>query len=76
MIEKSFVNNQLGIKFNSFIDRKCRVWFKAKDVAQILGYSKPRNAIERHVSKNQKMIKLCWGPETGRQQKDKKGCPP
>ena len=31
------------------------------------------HAIKRHVSENHKMIKLCWGPETGRQQK---GCPP
>ena len=35
MIEKFFINNQLGIKFNSYIDEKLRVWFKAKEVAQI-----------------------------------------
>ena len=68
MQEKSFINYQLGIKFKSYIDNKCRVWFKAKELVRILGYSKPRNAIERHVSKNHKMIQLCWGPETGRQQ--------
>ena len=44
-----------------------------KDIAEILGYSKPRNAIERHVSKNHKMIRLCWGPEMGCQQNDTKG---
>ena len=72
MQERSFINNQLGIKFNSYIDQKCRVWFKAKEVAEILGYKKTDDAIRKHVSENHKMIKLCWGLETGRQQK---GCP-
>ena len=27
-LEKSFVNNQIGIKLNSYIDEKLRVWFK------------------------------------------------
>ena len=91
MIEKSFINNQLGIKFNSHVDSKCRVWFKAKEVAQILGYKKTENAINRHVSENHKRtfllscqretrgqvqnLKSCH-PETGCQQKDKKGCHP
>ena len=40
MQEKSFINYQLGIKFKSYIDYKCRVWFKAKEVAKILGLQK------------------------------------
>ena len=52
MLEKSFINRQLGIKFNSFIDSKCRVWFKAKEVAQILGYKNTVDAIRKHVSEN------------------------
>ena len=54
MIEKSFINCQLGIKFNSYIDHKCRVWFKAKEVAQNLGYKNTDDAIKRHVSENHK----------------------
>ena len=54
MQEKSFINNQLGIKFNSYIDNKCRVWFKAKEVAEILGYKNTDDAIKRHVSENHK----------------------
>ena len=50
MEEKTFINYQLGIKFKSYIDCKCRVWFKAKEVAQILGYKNTENAIKRHVS--------------------------
>ena len=74
MQEKTFINNQLGIKFTSFIDRKCRVWFKAKEVAKVLGYKNTVDAIRKHVSENHKMLRLCCPPETGGQQKDKKGC--
>ena len=49
MIEKSFINNQLGINFNSFIDDKFNVWFKAKQVATILGYRDTDQAIRRHI---------------------------
>ena len=31
MIEKTFLNIQLGIKFNSFVDEKLNIWFKAKE---------------------------------------------
>ena len=54
MQEKTFINDQLGIKFNSYIDHKCRVWFKAKEVAKILGYKKTDDAIRKHVSENHK----------------------
>ena len=27
ILEKSFVNKQLGIKLNSYIDNQCNVWF-------------------------------------------------
>ena len=54
MIEKNFINNQLGIKFVSYVDHKCRVWFQAKQVAQILGYKNTEHAIKRHVSENHK----------------------
>ena len=53
-LEKSFSNKQLGIKLNSYIDEKCRVWFQAKQVALILGYKKPEDAIKRHVSESNK----------------------
>ena len=54
MIEKTFINNQLGIKFKSYIDRKCTVWFKAKEVATILGYQDTNDAVRKHVSENHK----------------------
>ena len=62
MQEKTFINLQLGIKFNSYIDQKCRVWFKAKEVAEILGYKNTDDAIKRHVSENHKRTFLLSCP--------------
>ena len=81
MIKKSFINNQIGIKFESYIDKKLRVWFKAKEVAQILGYRDTNQAIRKHVSENHKrtflltltiestgqQIKCCPVESTGQQ---------
>ena len=54
MIEKKFINEELGIEIESYIDDKCNVLFKAKEVAQILGYKNTEKAIKRHVSENHK----------------------
>ena len=68
MQEKSFNNNQLGIKLISYIDEKCNVWFQAKQVAQILGYKNTEHAIKRHVSENHKRtFLLSCPPEMGGQ---------
>ena len=67
LIEKKFKNEELGIEFNSYIDEECCVWFKAKKVAQILGYQKPRNAVEKHVSKKYKKEAPIQGPLGGEQ---------
>ena len=67
MIEKKFLNEKLGIEFKSYIDEECCVWFQAKEVAQILGYQKTRNAIEKHVSKKYKKEAPIQGPLGGKQ---------
>ena len=54
MIEKVFINSHLGIKFNSYIDEECCVWFKGKQVALILGYKDSDDVIRRLVSKEYK----------------------
>ena len=66
--EKVFINRNLGIKFRSYIDKKLTVWFKAKEVAQILGYKNTEHAIKRHVSENhERTFLLSCLPETGGQ---------
>ena len=67
LIEKKFINEEIGIEFESYIDEECCVWFKAKQVAQILGYQKERNAIEKHVSKKYKKEAPIQGPLGGEQ---------
>ena len=77
MIEKSFINQQLGIKFNSYVDEKLNVLFKATDVAKILGYCDTKKAVKQHVSVEKEIIKLInpnvGGYETPPQQKDTSG---
>ena len=58
MIYKTFKNEELGIEMNSFFDNNQNVWFKGKDVAQILGYKDTDDAARRHVSTENKMIHL------------------
>ena len=58
MLEKTFKNEELGIKMSSYIDKQQNVWFRGKDVSQILGYKDSVNALKRHVSVENKMIQL------------------
>ena len=67
LIEKKFINEELGIEIVSYIDKNLVVWFYGKEVAQILGYQKPRNAIEKHVSKKYKKEAPIQGPLGGKQ---------
>ena len=54
MLEKKFANKDLGIELKSYIDKQQNVWFVGKDVAEILGYSKTRDALSRHVDNEDK----------------------
>ena len=55
MIEKKYINQDMNIALTSYIDNKQNVWFKGKDIAQILGYSDTDQAIRKHVSENHKI---------------------
>ena len=66
ILEKSFINSQLGIKLNSCIDDKCKVWLQAKQVAQILGYKNTVDVKKRHVSESNKIKKV--------HQRETRGC--
>ena len=59
MLEKKFANKDLGIELKSFIDKQQNVWFLGKEVAEILGYSKTRDALSRHVDKEDKRLFCC-----------------
>ena len=49
MFEKTFKNEDLGLELKSYIDKQQNVWFRGKDVANILGYSDTNQAIRKHV---------------------------
>ena len=58
MLEKKFANKDLGIELSSYIDNKQNIWFRGKDVAQILGYIDTKQVIRKHVSVENKIIQL------------------
>ena len=81
MLEKTFKNEELGIKINSYIDKQQNVWFKGKDVAKILGYRDTDYAVRRHVSIENKMTqflqpKCSPGKTPGQQNNTKVKCSP
>ena len=51
LIEKKFINQELGIELKSFIDQQQNIFFIGKDVAKILGYHDSNQAIRKHVDK-------------------------
>ena len=77
MLEKKFKNVDLGIELTSYLDNQQTVFFLGKDVATILGYSNTKEALKRHVSEENKMIRFmqvnCRGRETRPQQNDNRG---
>ena len=54
MLDKTFKNEELGLELKSYIDKQQIIWFRGKDVAEILGYSKTRDALSRHVDNEDK----------------------
>ena len=58
MLEKTFKNEELGIEITSYLDNHQNVFFLGKDVATILGYSDTKEALKRHVSEENKMIRF------------------
>ena len=62
MFEKTFKNKELGIMLTSYIDKRQNIWFRGKDVAEILGYSKTRDVLSRHVDNEDKKI-ICCRPQ-------------
>ena len=77
MLQKTFNNQELGIKLNSLIDKQQNIFFIGKDVAKILGYKDSVNALKRHLSEENKMIRFiqvnCRGGKTPPQQNDNRG---
>ena len=54
MIEKTFTNNESEIELVSYTDTKQNIWFKAKDIAKILGYIHTDQALRKHIDSEDK----------------------
>ena len=44
-----FENENLNVSIESFIGEDNKIYFKAKDVAESLGYERSRDAVDRHI---------------------------
>ena len=53
-VGKKFKNVDLGIELTSYIDKQQNIWFRGKEVAELLGYSNVRKAICKHVDNEDK----------------------
>ena len=62
MLDKTFKNEELGLELKSYIDKQQITWFRGKDVAEILAYSKTRDALSRHVDNEDKKL-ICCRPQ-------------
>ena len=58
MFEKTFKNTELGVEITSYINKQQNIFFIGKDVAKILGYKDSVNALKRHVSEGNKMLRF------------------
>ena len=54
MIEKKFANVDLEIELTSYIDDRQNIWFRGKDISEILGYSNTKKAVLIHVDSEDK----------------------
>ena len=77
MLVKKFKNDNLGIEIESYINNHQNIFFKGKDVANILSYRDTDQAIRKNVSIENKITqfiqpKCCPVSKTG-QQKDTRG---
>ena len=61
-----FKNEQFG-EIRTMLDEKGQPWFVGKDVAEMLGYKKSRNALMAHVDADDKKDALIQGPLGGTQ---------
>ena len=58
LIEKKYKNVDLGVEITSYIDKQQIIWFRGKNVAEILGYKDSNQAIRKNVSIENKLTHI------------------
>ena len=62
MIENKYISQDMNIELTSCIDRQQNLWFRGKEITEILGYSKTRDALLKHVDNEDRQL-ISWRPQ-------------
>ena len=62
MIENKYISQDMNIELTSYIDSQQNLWFRGKEITEILGYSKTRDALLKHVDNEDKQL-ISWRPQ-------------
>ena len=62
MIENKYISQDMNIELTSCIDSQQNLWFRGKEITEILGYSKTRDALLKHVDNEDKQL-ISWRPQ-------------
>ena len=52
----NYKNDELKVEINCYVDKKNEIWFRGKDVAEILEYKNPERAIRKYVKEDDKKL--------------------
>ena len=56
MQKRNYMNNELNVEMNCYIDKLNQIWFRGKELALILDYKNPRRAIRSFVHDDDKKL--------------------
>ena len=62
MIENKYISQDMNIELTAYIDSQQNLWFRGKEITEILGYSKTRDALLKHVDNEDKQL-ISWRPQ-------------
>ena len=62
MIENKYISQDMNIELTSCIDSQQNLWFRGKEITEILGYSKTRDALLKHVDNEDRQL-ISWRPQ-------------
>ena len=55
----NYKNDELKVEIDCYVDNKNKIWFRGKDIAEILEYKNTRKAIQKHVDEDDKKL-MTW----------------
>ena len=55
----NYKNDELNVEINCYVDKKNQIWFRGKEIAEILEYKNTKKAIQNHVDQCDKKL-MAW----------------